>query len=84
MTIDLYYTTDDEQTYVIEQSLCQKGFAVNRIFTTDADTPYIVFCGIGPIHYEDFLYWIREQKGDGSISLGEMAITDLGFTQPQS
>ena len=78
-TIQLYYTSDNDQTLDMERLLTEKHIQYDKIWTPDTDTPYVVICGIDPIHYDDFTVWIREQKGNGEVSFNGKSLTDLGF-----
>ena len=70
----------DEKTRSMERLLTEKHFSFDRVRTTDADTPYLVICGIEPIHYEDFLIWISEQNKEGECCFNGQTLAELGFS----
>lgn len=78
-TIQLFSSKQDAQTCTMKRLLQEKKFHFDEIWTPDTDAPYIVICGIEPIHYEDFLIWISEQVGDGEVTFKGKHLTDLGF-----
>ena len=77
--ISLYYRIEDEPFRVMQCMLNRKGFFYELVQTPDADAPYLVIAGLEPMHFEEFLAWIAEQKEDGQVRLGGRTLADLGI-----
>ena len=75
----LYFTCEDGKTITMERLLKEKHIPYEKIWTPDTDTPYVVICGIEPIHYDDFIVWINEQKPGCELTLGGVKLSQLGF-----
>ncbi len=63
----------------MQRMLTGKGFFYELVQTPDADAPYLVIAGLEPMHYEEFLIWIAEQKEDGQVRFAGRTLAELGL-----